>query len=66
MTSEFAAWRKSSYSTGNSGCMEVAAASRAVGVRDTRQYGQGPVVEFSVTAWMTFIATTREGACSTF
>ena len=58
MTSEFATWRKSSYSAGNAECVEVAAA-RTVGVRDTRQRGRGPVLEFPGAAWTAFIATAR-------
>jgi hypothetical protein len=61
MTSEFATWRKSSYSAGNAECVEVAANPRAVGVRDTRQLGRGPVVVFSAAAWRAFIAATSVG-----
>jgi Domain of unknown function (DUF397) len=58
-TGEFAAWRKSSYSGGNSDCVEVAAGRRTVGVQDTQQLGRGPVLEFSAAAWAAFIATAR-------
>lgn len=59
MTSEFATWRKASYSSGNSECIEVAAASRTVGVRDTRQLERGPVLQFPAAAWTAFIASAR-------
>jgi Domain of unknown function (DUF397) len=56
----FARWRKSSYSDANGGCVEVAADERVIGVRDTRQFGQGPVIEFPAPAWLAFIASTKE------
>jgi hypothetical protein len=53
------AWRKSSYSGGNTGsCVEVATAD-AVLIRDTTQLGQGPVLSVPGSAWMTFLATVR-------
>jgi hypothetical protein len=58
-TGELASWRKSSYSGGNSDCVEVAAGRRTVGVRDTWQSGRGPVLEFPAAAWAAFIAVTR-------
>ncbi len=65
MTSEFATWRKSTYSAGNAECVEVAAGRRTVGVRDTRQLEQGPVLEFPAEAWASFIASAGRIACST-
>jgi hypothetical protein len=60
MTSEFTGWRKSSYSGGNSDCVEVTTGRRTVGLRDTRQLGRGPIVEFPVAAWTAFLAATRK------
>lgn len=52
-------WRKASYSHANSDCVEVSAAYEAVGVRDTKQAGRGPVLEFSATAWQAFIENAK-------
>ncbi|MEU0741348.1 DUF397 domain-containing protein [Streptomyces sp. NPDC006134] len=49
------AWFKSSYSTGNGGeCIEVAAASNAVLVRDSKQ-SAGPVLTLGRQAWADFV-----------
>lgn len=52
-------WRKSSYSSGNSECVEVAMSRVAVGVRDTRQHESGPVLRFPSAAWRAFIAKAK-------
>jgi hypothetical protein len=67
-------WRKSSYSNSSANCVEVAfsarrargpasdqppATSQVVGIRDSKQYGSGPVLEFSAAAWNTFLTTTK-------
>lgn len=62
-------WRKSSYSNSSANCVEVAlaapgsggAATTRVGVRDSKQYGSGPVLEFTADAWHRFIAGTKAG-----
>jgi hypothetical protein len=60
MTSdEFTNWRKASYSGGDSNCVEVGVAPRTVGVRDTKQPGRGPVLEFPTAAWRTFIGMAK-------
>ena len=59
MDDGFAGWRKSSYSDANGGCVELAADERIVGVRDTRQLSQGPVLKFPARAWLAFIASTK-------
>lgn len=51
---DFTNWRKASYSGGNGGCIEVAAGHSVIGVRDTKQHGQGPVLSFPATAWHAF------------
>lgn len=51
-------WRKSSHSSqGN--CVEVAAHSGAVLVRDTKTHGAGPTHCYSPSEWRTFLTTLR-------
>ena len=63
-----AGWRKSSYSNSSANCVEVAvaapgtgAAATTVGVRDSKQHGSGPVLEFPADVWHRFIAGTKAG-----
>lgn len=57
------AWRKSTFSNGNGGaCVEVrelADGRRAV--RDTKQQGQGPTLEFTAAEWLAFIQGVKHG-----
>ncbi|WP_326697861.1 DUF397 domain-containing protein [Streptomyces sp. NBC_01754] len=55
-------WFKSSYSDTSNGndCVEVAAASGMVHVRDSKN-GPGPQVDFGSTAWADFLAHTADG-----
>ena len=55
-------WRTSSHSGGNGDCVQVGAGERVVGVRDTKEHGRGPVLEFPAAAWLAFIATAKSGA----
>lgn len=55
MDSMFTMWRKATYSAANGNCIEVADSEDAVGIRDTKQCGRGPVLEFSTGAWHGFI-----------
>lgn len=55
-------WRKSSYSAANGGCVEVSASEPVVGVRDTKQHGEGPVLEFPMGAWQTFLIDVKTQA----
>ena len=57
-----AAWFKSGFSEGNGGaCVEVAFLRAAVGVRDSKQQGHGPLLFFAPAEWAAFIAATRAG-----
>ncbi|MFJ1791382.1 DUF397 domain-containing protein [Kitasatospora griseola] len=50
------AWRKSSYSNGGGGCIEVDDAHPGH-VRDSKDPG-GPVLKFTPAAWAAFVAAT--------
>jgi hypothetical protein len=52
------AWRKSSYSASNGGCVEIGwPEADGVAVRDTKQNGTGPILSFPTTDWRSFLAT---------
>ncbi len=55
-------WRKSSYSDGTGNCVEVASTGRVVAVRDTKQAGLDPLLEFTGPAWRRFLAETKGDA----
>jgi hypothetical protein len=55
-------WQKSSYSTYNGNCVEVAVFdSSEVGVRDSKDRLSGPVLLFSATDWEEFLNVVRSG-----
>ncbi|MEU3352515.1 DUF397 domain-containing protein [Streptomyces sp. NPDC037389] len=53
-------WRKSSYSSGNGQCFEIAVWQRVVATRDSKDL-TGPSLAFGAGAWSTFIAGLRVG-----
>jgi Domain of unknown function (DUF397) len=57
----FSDWRKSSHSNSSGNCVEVAGAGGTVGVRDSKQHGRGPVLEFSRAEWEAFVRSAKEG-----
>jgi len=62
MHEKYTGWHKSSYSGNANSCVEVGhGAGGGVGVRDTKQHGHGPVLEFSPEEWRVFLAGIRSG-----
>ena len=53
-------WRKSTLSTTN-GCVEVAFVGDRVALRDSKQQGGGPVLEFTAVEWDAFLGGVRGG-----
>jgi Domain of unknown function (DUF397) len=57
-----ASWRKSSYSAANGNCVDVAwLRPGQIGVRDTKDREQGPVLIFTQREWKIFLAGVRVG-----
>jgi hypothetical protein len=54
-------WHKSTYSNSSANCVEVASLDPVVGIRDSKQRGGGPVLEFTATAWSAFLAAVKDG-----
>jgi hypothetical protein len=55
-------WIKSSFSTYNGTCVEIAQLSNnRVGMRDTKDHGSGPVLTFSQREWNAFLAGAKAG-----
>lgn len=56
-----ARWRKSSHSDSSGNCVEVTGADRLVGVRDSKQHGDGPILEFTAAVWRKFLTEAKNG-----
>jgi hypothetical protein len=56
---EVAAWRKSARSVSNGDCVEAGTGPAVVGVRDSKDHGDGPVLTFSTGAWERFITALK-------
>lgn len=55
-----ATWRKSTRSSGNGECVEVAKLHRLIGVRDSKN-PNGPVLTWSNTTWQSFYQAAKAG-----
>lgn len=55
-----AVWCKSSRSSAQGACLEVARLGEAVAVRDSKN-ANGPALTFTPRAWTTFLTTTKSG-----
>lgn len=55
-----AAWHKSSRSSGNGNCVEVAVIEDAIAVRDSKDRS-GPVLVFTPAEWDAFVAGAKDG-----
>lgn len=66
MDHRFDNWRKSSRSgEGNGGCVEVASTtSTVIGVRDSKEFGRGPVLTVDANRWVAFLSAVRSGRLS--
>ena len=60
-----AAWRKSTWSGDNGGqCVEVAFLDAAVGLRDSKDKGNGSILIVTPAEWDAFLAEARDGELS--
>jgi hypothetical protein len=60
--SKYTGWRKSTLSNGGDNCVEIAfAADGCIGVRDSKQLGRGPILEFLPGEWEAFLGGVRSG-----
>lgn len=59
-------WRTASYSSNGGGeCIEVADDDSRVLVRDTKQHGHGPTLQFTPDAWRRFAKQVKQSLAST-
>ncbi|MEU6038789.1 DUF397 domain-containing protein [Actinomadura sp. NPDC047616] len=61
MTKHYSGWLKSRHSEPNGHCVEVGRADDGtIGIRDTKQHGTGPILEFTPTEWAAFVRKIRQ------
>jgi len=53
-------WFKSSYTSGQGNCVEVARLPDGAAVRDSKNRS-GPVLRFSTEAWQAFLSAVKDG-----
>lgn len=58
---KYTGWRKSSHSNASANCVEVATADSTVGLRDSKQHGRGPILEFTRAEWESFVRAAKDG-----
>ncbi|KAA5836054.1 DUF397 domain-containing protein [Saccharopolyspora hirsuta] len=54
-------WRKSSHSTQQSACVEVAINGSSAGIRDSKLGEQSPVLLLSAPSWAAFLTKVKDG-----
>lgn len=60
MNTMFTNWRKSRYSDPGGQCVEVGRSTNGlIGVRDTKEHDQGPILVFTRAEWAAFLARIR-------
>ncbi|MEE4545065.1 DUF397 domain-containing protein [Streptomyces sp. V4-01] len=59
-TFDGAFWFKANGS-GEGGCVEVAVTPEVIGVRDTKDKGDGPILSFGRPAWTSFVQDLHRG-----
>ncbi|MCP9954241.1 DUF397 domain-containing protein [Actinomadura madurae] len=60
MTKQHISWRKSSHSEADGNCVEIGrSASGTIGVRDSKQAQDSPILEFSLHEWAVFTQALR-------
>ncbi|TDC79251.1 DUF397 domain-containing protein [Actinomadura sp. 7K507] len=60
MKQQYSGWRKSTHSVPDSTCVEVGRSFHGtIGVRDTKEGGTGPILDFTPREWAAFMQALR-------